>query len=87
MTITIRTGNNEIEDSIRDLKYKINTTPRFFGRFIYVKMLKKQEMLYREMRKSHLRSNLCFDHRQEQNMSHFGKGNCDRCKLEKELGR
>ena len=31
--------------------------------------------------------NLCFNHRQEPNLSHFDKCNCDYCKLEAEVER
>lgn len=50
-------------------------------------ILKKEfeEKLKEEARLEKSRLNLCFKHRQERNHSHFSEGNCDYCKLLKEL--
>lgn len=81
----IRVDIEELSRKIDDLKFKINTTPRLLGRFIYERMLVNAEHDLKYNYNRHKRLNLCFDHRQEQNASHYSEHNCDHCMLELQI--
>ena len=73
------TDAQKLKKEIDDLAFKINTTPRWLGKFIYIKLKGKAEEKYRAETTRRMRLNLCFDHRQESNFGHYSPGNCDYC--------
>lgn len=75
----------ELLRKIKNLSYKVDTTPWFFFKFVYVKKLKKVELEYLNIPIDEFRLNLCFKHRQEANHSHFHEDNCNYCKLLKTI--
>ena len=77
--MTSFSGMDDLEEKIKDLKFKVSTTPRWMGRFIYEHMLSKCEYESQDRSTNHTRLNLCHGHRQEQNASHYSPHNCDYC--------
>lgn len=73
---------DKLEQVVKDLRYKVNTTPWFLGRFIYEIMLdnaiEKANVATAEKSKRPL--NLCFEHQQENGRSHYSYHNCHYCK-------
>jgi hypothetical protein len=69
-----------LEQKIKDLEFKINTTPRWLGKFIYQRMLHKTKAIHKDKLTAHKQLKLCYEHRQENNHSHYANHNCDHCK-------
>lgn len=77
----IEYASKEQQRQCDNLQYKIDTTPRYLGKFIYVRALHKLrlEIAKVEAKKHHL--NLCLLHQQESTHAHYDQRNCDYCKL------
>lgn len=75
----------DIAQQMRDLEFKINTTPRWMGRFIYERMLRKLLDEQSEYRHDLTRLNLCYDHMQERHQSHYSPHNCHHCQLQEKM--
>lgn len=75
--------SDSLQQKLKDLQFKVNTTPRWLGRFIYESMLADVLFEINESETAHLRLDLCFEHRQESYRSHYGHNNCDYCKAMK----
>ena len=71
----------KIESEIVNLQFKVDTTPRWWFRFVYENMLVKKRAELHVAQVGHYRLSLCYEHRQEQNHSHYATHNCDHCKL------
>lgn len=78
-------SDEDLARKITNLQVKVDTTPRLMGRFMYESMLRKATSELDRRTLGHLRLKLCFNHRQEQNMSHYSPKNCDHCKLIEQL--
>lgn len=68
-----------------NLQFRVDTTPKWMGKFIYESMLNKVNKQISEIESSKTRLNLCRTHRQEANYSHFHEDNCHHCRLLKQL--
>jgi hypothetical protein len=79
-------NKDDIQQQVADLKFKVNTTPWWLGKSIYVRMLKKANLELNNWSNPNHRLNLCYAHRQEQNHSHYSSHNCDHCKLQHKSG-
>lgn len=74
----MKTGH---EEKLKDLKFKLNTTPKWLGKFIYQNMYDKINEKHWECINSRTRLNLCKQHNPVKGLSEYSENNCNYCRL------